>query len=839
MGDLVTIDFSAFNYGYVSPRLRGRVDLDFYDQSMDFMLNYLVTPQGEASYRTGSIYVSQTKGNNPARLIPFLYNTEQAYILEFTDEFIRFYKDHGLVTQTPVAITAITKATNAQLTIPSHGLSPGDPIFLADISGMHQLNGQEAQVVTAPDANTITININTTTYSTYVSGGTAAKIVQIASPYQEAELFELDYTQTNDTMYIAHRSHQPRKLTRGGSHTSWALNTFTFNGNPFGTTKAASQAITAITQANPAKITYSGSDTYADGDTVALSGIVGMTQMNGKNVTVTNVNTGANTFDAQGVDSTAFTAYSSAGIVEEYTAFSWPSLVTLYEGRLIYAASDAFPTRMWFSKAGALDDFTYGTADGDAIQYNLRADQANRIRWIVGAENYMAIGTSGSEYRVSGGGENDTITPTNISIKPSSFNGVATTRPIRLDSYILFVQRNGRTVRSFEYNALKDGYTSPDRTLLADHIGKSKIKQMSYTAGTPNIIWSIRNDGRMIGLTFDPEQQVIAWHQHNTQGKYTSIATIPEANDDDELWQVVERTVGGVTKRFVEYTPNVPDIPIEEEFFTGIDNQEADLDLFLTSMWNVQKTLLHADSALVYDGRDVANVDLTITGDLEAGSSVTVTASGAYFTSQMATDRRRIQSPYGGQIEIQGFASSTVVTGVVLYDLEDDFFEAFDWYWMAIGVGGIWHLEGQAVSVLADGGVIANKTVSAGQIILDEHAGYVIVGLSYNGIGKTQGLEGGSRNGRAQTKPRVVTKLGVRLRASIGTKFGTSLYKVEEPAYRETEEVSGRPPRLINGTIPVQITDGWNEDKNLYWLHDTPTPSNIQYIMATMETNDG
>lgn len=838
MGQVVAIDFTAFNYGYVSPRLRGRVDLDFYDQACDFLLNYLVTPQGEANYRTGSIFVSQTKGNNPARLIPFLYNTEQAYVIELTDEFARFYKDHGLITQTPVAITAITNASSAQLTIPSHGLSPGDPIFLADISGMHQLNGQEAEVLTAPDANTITININTTTYGTYTSGGTAAEIVQIATPYQDSELFELDYTQTNDTMYIVHKNHQPRKLTRGGSHTSWALNTFTFNGNPFGTTKATSQAITAITQANPAKLTYSGSDTYANGDTVALSGIVGMTQMNGKNVTVANVDTGANTFEAQGVDSTAFTAYSSAGIIEEYTAFSWPSCVTLYEGRLIYAASDAFPTRLWFSKAGFLDDFTFGTADGDAIQYNVRADQANRIRWIVGAESYMAIGTSGSEFRVSGGGENDTISPTNISIKPSSFNGVAAVRPVRLDSYIIYMQRNGRTVRSFEYNALKDGYTSPDRTLLADHIGKSKIKQMSYTAGTPNNIWCVRNDGRLVGLTFDPEQQVIAWHQHNTQGRYTSITTIPEANDDDELWQVVERTVGGVTKRFVEYTPNVPDIPVPEEFFTGIDNEEADTDLFLTSLWNVQKTLLHADSALVYDGRDAATVDLTITGDLEQGSTVTVTASGAYFTTQMATDRRRIQSPYGGQIEITGFTSSTVVTGEVLYDLESDAFDAYEWYWMAIGVGGLWHLEGKPVACLADGGVIDGLTVENGQILIDEHAGYVIIGLSYNGIGKTQSLEGGGRNGRAQTKPRVLTKLGVRFRASLGTKFGTSLYNVEAPAYRELEEVAGRPPRLISGTVPVQIPDGWKEDKVLYWLHNTPTPSNLQYIMAHMETND-
>lgn len=837
MGNVVTPDFSAFNYGYVSPKLRGRVDKDFYSQSMDYLLNYISTPQGELSYRFGSIFVSRTRGNKIARLIPFIFETSQSYQIEVTDQAMRFYKDHGLITNTPLAITAITQAAAAQVTIPAHGLVLGDPLFFSGINGMHQLNGIEAAVASVVDANNITIAVNTTSYTTYVSGGTAAKIVEITTPYLEADIFDLDYTQTENTMYIAHRSYQPRKLTRS-SHTAWTCATFSFIGNPFGVTKAASQAITAITAANPAVITYSGADTYANGDTVALSGILGMTQMNGKNVTVANVNTVANTFEAQGVDATAFTAYSSGGIIEEYTTFSYPSLVTLFEGRLIYGASDSFPTKLWFSKAGELDDFTYGTLAADAIQYRLRANQANRIRWMAPAEDYLAFGTSGSEYRVSGGGTNDTITPTNISIKPSSFNGVSSTKPINLDSYILFVQRNGRTVRSFEYNALQDGYSSPDRTLLADHIGKSKITELSHTTGSPNVIWGKRSDGKLAGLTFDPAQQVVAWHLHNTQGSWLSISTIPEENDDDELWQVVERTVNGVTTRCVEYTPNSPDIPIIEDFFTGVDNGVDDTASFLTALWNTQKTLLHADCALIYDGRDFATTTLTVTGSLEAGSSVTLTAGAAFFTSQMATDRRRIQSPNGGQIEISGFTSSTVVTGTVLYDLESASMASGEWYYMAVSLTGLTHLEGKAVVVLADGGVIENKSVSSGALTLDEHAGYVIVGLGYTGIGKTQSVEGGSSNGRSQTKDKVATRLGVRLRASIGTKFGTSLYNMEVPAYRETDEVAGRPPHLFDGSLVVDLPDGWQEDKYLYWLHDTPTPSNLQYMSIKIETND-
>jgi hypothetical protein len=839
MGNVVAPDYSAFNFGYVSPKMRGRVDKDFYNQCQDYQENYISSPEGELSFRTGTIYANITRGNRRGRLIPFLFNTEQAYQIEATDQAFRFYKDNGLVTNTALNITAITKAAAAQVTITAHGLSVNDPLIFENVSGMHQINGQEGLVASVVDANNITVSINTTSYSTYTAGGTAAKIVEIATPYTEAQLFELDFTQTNDTMYIVHRLHQPRKLTRGGSHILWTLATFDYIGNPFGVTKAASQTISNITQTDPAVITYVGADTFANGDTVFISKVLGMTQINDKNITVSNVNEAANTFEAALLNATTFTAYVSGGILEELTTFSWPSVVTLFEGRLVYGASDAFPTRLWFSKAGFLDDFTLGTLAGDALQYNIRADQANRIRWISGAEDYLVIGTSGSEFRASGGGNNDGITPTNVSIKPSSFNGVSAVRPQRLDSYILYIQRNGRTVRSFEYDALRDGYSSPDRTLLADHIGKSKIKQISYTSGTPNIIWCVRNDGKLLGLTFDPKQELVAWHQHRTDGKFLSISVIPEANDDDQLWAIVERTINGTVRRSVEYFPNTPDIPVEEEFYSGGAFEQEDLSLFLTAQWNTQKTLLHMDNALIYDGRLAATVNLTITGTLTTGSAVTVTASAGYFSAAMATNRRRIQSPYGGQIEITGYTSPTVVTGVVLYDVEAANLAAGEWYYMVPSLTGLFHLEGSDVSVLADGGVIEGLTVSGGTITLDEHSGYVIVGLAYRGIAKLQSIEGGGGNGRAQTKPRAITYLGVKFRNSIGTAFGTSLYNTEIPAYRQTDEVAGRPPRLFSGSLAIQIPDGFDEgEKNIYIVHEKPTPSNIQYIQARLETND-
>lgn len=157
---------------------------------------------------------------------------------------------------------------------------------------------------------------------------------------------------------------------------------------------------------------------------------------------------------------------------------------------------------------------------------------------------------------------------------------------------------------------------------------------------------------------------------------------------------------------------------------------------------------------------------------------------------------------------------------------------------MARGLSGLWHLEGEEVALLTDGGVVAGKVVANGEITFDDDAGYAIVGLGYVGIGKTEDISAADEIGRGQTKEKSMTHLGVRFRASLGTKFGTSLYNLEHPAYREVQEVAGRPPRLVSDVLKVTIPDGWDNTKNLYWLHDTPTPSNLQYLQPLMEGNE-
>lgn len=855
----VTVTQQNYSAGELSKKLAGRYDLGVYYNGVEWLQNFIATVQGVASFRNGTIFVWNTRDNQEAILIPFEYNTEQAYILEFTNQKMRIIKDGGLVTMTAQAITGITKANPAVVTYSgADTYANGDRVVISGVLGMTQVNNLEFTVANVnTGANTFELSgINSTSYSTYTSGGTVAEIVEVTTPYTEAQLFEIDYAQTMDTMYIVHPSWEPRKLTRS-SHTSWTLATYLITSNPFGTTKATGQAITAATQANPVVVTYTGTDTYANGDTVYISGVVGMTQLNGKNYTVANVNTGTNTFELATIDGTLYTAYTSGGLVEEFTAFSYPGVVAFFEQRLFFAASDTYQQRVWGSKSGAdsYDNFSTGTGASDAVIYNIASGKANRIRWMVGTEDFLAIGTGGGEFKATGGGQDDAITPTNISVKPPSFYGSARIKPIRLDSHILYIQRDSMTTRSFEFDAIQDGYTSINRNLTSDQITRGRygkqngLKQLAYQSGFPSVTWGVKKDGLMTGLTFEPREQVNGWHKHvaggtlttgkNGKPEYGSVATIPQSEDSDQVFMTVKRTVNGQTVRYIEYFADQPNIPHQLDYYTGV--KETDAEEYLQDLWEAQKRLHYLDAAVTYDGSVYATQALTLSL-ATVGTGRTVTAGGSIFVALggAALVGREIWGKAGGRAKITAYTDDTHVTVQVKVAFPATAIASGDWYLTNNTFGGIQHLIGEDVVALADGGVVEGLEVNVnGQVVLDSQHSYVTIGLQYLGIIKGMGIEGGGNNGPAQTKKKSLSQLGIKLMDSLGGLIGTDIYRLQRIKYRSTADKTNRPPPLFTGVKVENIPDGWEEEKNLYFVQDKPLPFNLQLSSPYMTANDG
>lgn len=844
----VTVSQQNFSGGELSQSLAGRFDLGIYYNGSSWLQNFIPTVQGMARFRSGSKFVWNTRDNGNSVLLPFNYNTEQSYVLEFSNLKMRIIKDGGLVTQTAQAITGITNANPAVVTYGgADTYANGDRVIISGVLGMIEVNNLEGIVANVnAGANTFELQgVNSAGFGTYTSGGTVAEIVEVVTPYTTAELFNIDYAQTNDTLYLVHPAHAPQKLTRS-SHTSWTLTPVTFVSNPFGTTKAASQALTAATKAFPVVVTYAGADNYANGDTVYIDNVVGMTQLNGKNYTVANVNAGANTFELQGVDGTLYTTYTSGGTVEAYTVFSYPSKITFFERRLVYAASDSFPQSLWGSVGGSYDNFLFGTQADDAFKYTISSGQANRIRWLAATEDFLAIGTAGAEFKAEGG-NNDPITPTNISIKPPSFYGSADIKPIRLDSHIMYIQRDSITTRTFEFDAIQDGFTSVNRNLTSDTILQGRYgmtsgaKQQAFQSGAPSINWCIRNDGVMVGLTFEPREQVNGWARHVAGGSYTagkqnkpeygSVTTISQSTAADQVYFTVTRTIDGATVRYIEYFADQPNIPRFNDYYTGVkaDDKEA----YLQDLWEAQKRLWFVDAGISLDGTVAQTGTLTLA---TVGAGRTFTAGGASFA---ATDvGRQIWGKRGGRAIITGYTSTTVVTVQITKAFPSVSIASSDWYLTFSTISGLQHLEGQMIVALVDGGVVENLVVEDGSVTLANQASYVIAGLRYIGIYQSMDIEGGGDNGPGITKPKSISQVGIKLMNTLGCLVGTDLYKLDRVIFRSTVDLTSRPPPLFSGVKIQGVRDDWKEEKYIYCVQDKPLPCNIQLLAPRMQTND-
>lgn len=847
---------TALNAGEQSPNLAARPDLAVYANGGLWVQNFKVLVSGAGQYREGTVLVWPTRDNAVCRLISFNYNDEQAYDLCFQDQIMRIVKDGALVTQAAQAITNITKANPAVVTyVGADTYANGDRIVLSGVVGMREINNQEYEVANVNvGANTFQLlGVNSLAYTAYASGGTVAEIVEVVVPWDDTEIWDIKVAQTFDTMYIVHPDYAPRKLTRS-SHTSWALSTATLLCNPFGTTKAATQAISAITKANPAVVTYVGVDTYANGDIIFVDAVVGMGEVNGRVFTVANVNTGANTFELSGIDSTDYTAYTSAGTVAEFTVFSYPSIVTFYENRLIYGASDSFSQRIWASRAAAVtadyDSFDTGTglAD-DAFIYNISNGKGNRIRWMQGTEKFLALGTSGGEFKADGGNENP-LTPTSISVKTPSFFGSADVEPIRLDSHILYIQRDKKTARTFEFDALQDGYTSINRNLTADHILQGRygmadgVKDMAFQQGNPSVNWLVRNDGALVGLTFEPREQVNGWHRHYFGGIYAagkngrpeveSVSCTPRPDNTDRATFVVARTIGNATKRYIEYFADQPNIPTFEDYYTGAGNKAADTTAFLLDMWEAQKRLHYVDCALVYDG----TVSQTMTLSAAAvGAGATATAGGATFA---ATDvGREIRGKAGGRAVITGYTSTTVVTVAVLVAFPSVLMASTYWYLTSASFSGLQHLEGEEAFGLGDGGTVDFGFVSGGTVETETQYSYAVIGLKYTGIFKTMDQSPPSELGTGTGTRKTTTAVMAYFRDTLGTEVGTSLYNRTPIPFRDTSDLMGRPPPLYSGPKTIKIDDNWADEKHIYFVQEQPQPCTILMVQPDMSVNDG
>ena len=772
----VAVQLTNFTGGELSPRLDGRNDLAKYSSGCSTLENLIVYPHGSAARRPGTNFVAAVKDSTKkTRLIPFEFSTTQTYMLEFGNQYIRFYKDNGQI----------------------------------------------------------------------LSSGSA---YEISTPYLEAELFDLKFAQSADVMYICHPNHEVEKLSRTG-HTSWSLTDVDFTKGPFLDANTTTTTLTPSSASTGSRNITASAVTGINGGSGFLATDVGrQIHFNSGYATITSITS------TTVVVATVTTAFTNANAITNWFlgAFSdttgHPSCVTFFEQRLVFAATLNNPQTVYFSKSGDYENMDAnlgGTiADDDAIIYTIASNQVNAIRFMTSTRT-LIIGTAGGEFTVSGGGSDSAVTPTNILIKKQSNHGAANVDAIAVGNATLFLQRAKRKIRELAYNFDVDGYIAPDMTILAEHVTEGGLTQIAYQQEPNQIVYGVRGDGELVGLTYQREQQVTAWHRHIFGGRF-GIATLT-VSDYANIANGTKLTLtksDGTTVDFNSTTGTAG----TNEFKTETNNNTTATNL---------KTAINAHANFT---ATVSGAVVTITETLHEATGyltvksfdstrLTATSEGKAMVDSVAvipTDDKEYQTWIIVKRTIDG-TTKRYVEYLNELDFDETDNTSFNFLDSALSysgsaattISGLAHLEGQVVSILADGATHPNKTVLSGAITLDRASKNVKIGLAFTSLLQTMRLDAGSQDGTSQGKTKRIYDITVRMYESIGIEVGPDLSQMERIPFRSSADLmdEGIPP--FTGDKEVEFRGNYETDGFIFVRQTQPLPFTILSLYPRLVTNDG
>lgn len=560
MGKLISFK-NNFTAGELTPSVQGRIDLSQYQNGAIKMENALPRPQGGFRRRPGCQFVARAKYNNKTcRLIPFKFNVTQTYMLELGDFYMRFFSNRSRLEE---AAKPIVNATNngsgaIRLTVNGHGYTTGNHIAIRNVGGTTEANDDWR--ITVINANTFDLDGSTFNHA-YTSGGTASKIIEIATPWSEADLPDIRYAQDADLMLLVHPNFWPRILTRTSPITftltqvdNNPASTRRFTGGPFQPINS-DKTHTMTPSATTGNITVTSSKPYFSSNMVGMflriggevSGEQGYVRITGF-TSVTQV-TATVESTLSGTSATADWALGSWG---EKSGF--PADVTFFEQRLVFARTRTEPQTLWFSAINDYFDFRVGTADDEPITAVVAAEDVNVINALA-AHDAMLIMTQGAEYVLTGGNDN-AVTPTNVVVRQQSSYGAEPLKALKMGATVVYVQRGGRRLRDLNFSLEQDRYLTDDLTILADHIFREDpIVDYAFQLTPDPVIWLVSSLGMLVSLTIIKSQKVISWARHPVAKTFVeSVGTIPETSvDNDDVW--IAGVVGLVNgaKRYIGY----------------------------------------------------------------------------------------------------------------------------------------------------------------------------------------------------------------------------------------------------------------------------------------------
>ena len=482
----------------------GRIDDVKFATGVALMRNFIALPHGPAANRPGFQFVREVKDSTKkVRLIPFTFSASQTFIIEMGPGYFRFHTQGGTV-----------------------------------------MNG--------------------------------AVPYEVVTPYFEADLFDIHYVQSADVVTLVHPNYPPKELRRLGA-TNWTLVDISFAATiappdsvgvaaanvPSGSLYDYSYVVTTVVDNPPQESVKSTTvsiqnNLFTTGaiNRVTWGAVAGASRYNVYKYSGGLFGYIGQTDTLQFVDDNIAADVSKTPPIYDTTlgsASNYPAAVSYFEQRRCFGGTINRPQNLWMTKSGTESDLSYSlpTQADDRISVRVASREVNTIRHLVPLGSLIAL-TESAEWRVTSGNA-DAITPTSISVRPQSYIGANNAQPLLVNNNILYAAARGGHVREMAYNDSAGGYITGDLSLRSPHLFDNlNITDMAYAKAPQPVCWFTSTSGKLLGLTYVPEQQVGAWHQHDTfSGVFESCAVVAEGNED-VLYVLVRRNLGGQTKRYVE-----------------------------------------------------------------------------------------------------------------------------------------------------------------------------------------------------------------------------------------------------------------------------------------------
>lgn len=785
----VTAIKTNFSAGEISPLLFARVDVAKYNNGAQVLQNFIVQRYGGIYKRGGLEFINPVKDSSKnTRLIPFIYSVTQAYMLEFGHLYVRFYTNGGIVESSPgVPLEVVTPFTQDDIWQLQYAQS-ADVLYLAHPEfAPRKLSRVSAtsftlETIVFEDGPYLDLNTTATTLtpaSTGLLATTTVNAVGVTSGTQNiggagvSDAYSVNSNNTNEAaaplgwtiegfdgaswIPLDSQSSQtgwgrgetryfsfPNKASFSNYRISWVGNngsadsSFAVRINQSGDTMTPFMLVASSAVGLNDGIGFNFPDA---GRLIRLLGGDGrwrwariVTILSGTQVTIRLY--GHALPDTRPIITWALGSWGDIP--------GWPSSVSFFQGRLSYASTTKQPQTVWFSKVDNFVNFGVSTplVDSDAIDATIASESLNKIAWI--SENTtMLVGTNAAIRTIGPNTQTGAFGPANIIQRRETNYGASEVLPVRIGAVGVYSGYYRQDVREIAYSFQDDGYVSQDLSLLSEHVPRAGVKQLCFAQNPDGIVWAAKDDGTWAGMTYERDQDVIAFHTHIPGGSFgdgaaqvMSVGTIPTGTRD-EMWAIVKRTINGSTVQYVE---------------------RLSLGLAASSP---KEDATFLDSFLSYSG--------AATGTLS----------------------------------------------------------------------GLSHLEGQAVQVWGDGAYLGQYTVASGAITLNN--AYTVtkacVGLPYTSIMETLSPEMGAAGGTAQTRMGSISDIYLRLFRSLGGSVGGTGDPQETLVFRTTTDAMDTSPPLFTGDKQVHVEIGWNTGKRIRVEHSAPAPFQLLGMIYELKIN--